>query len=55
MVLAFFPAVQQQVHNANPVRYGRNTDALVNLNTKLSFFSRGEIVVALAEVQPIKS
>ena len=33
---SFFPAVQLQVHNENPARYGRNTDALVNLNTKLN-------------------
>ena len=29
---SFFPTVQ--VHNENPARCGRNTDALVNLNTK---------------------
>ena len=28
---SFFPTVQLQVHNENPARYGRNTDALVNL------------------------
>ena len=33
---SFFPTVQLQVHNANPARYGRNTDALVNLITKLN-------------------
>ena len=27
--------MQLQVHNENPARCGRNTDALVNLNTKL--------------------
>ena len=32
---SFFPTVQLQVHNENPSRYGRNTNALVNLNTKL--------------------
>ena len=32
----FFSTVQLQVLNAHPVRYGRNTDALVNLNTKLN-------------------
>ena len=26
--------MQLQVHNENPGRYGRNTDGLVNLNTK---------------------
>ena len=31
----FFQTVQLQVHNANLVWYGRSTDALVNLNTKL--------------------
>ena len=31
-----FPTVQLQVHNENSVRCGRNTDALVNLNTKLN-------------------
>ena len=30
--------MQLQVHNENPARYGRNTDALVNLNTKLNYF-----------------
>ena len=30
---SFFPTVQLQVHNENPARYGRNTNALVNLNT----------------------
>ena len=37
---SFFMTVQPQVHNENPARYGRNTDALVKLNTKLnwSFF-----------------
>ena len=30
-----FPTVQLQVHNENPARYGRNTSALVSLNTKL--------------------
>ena len=34
---SFFSTVQLQVHNENPARYGRNTDALVNLNTKLNF------------------
>ena len=33
---SFFPTVQLQVHNENPARCGRNTDALVNLNTKLT-------------------
>ena len=37
MVLAFFPTVQLQVHNENPVRYGINTDALLHLNTKLNW------------------
>ena len=32
---SFFPTVQLQVHTENSARYGRNTDALVNLNTKL--------------------
>ena len=32
----FFPTVRLQVHNENPARYGRNTEALVNLNTKLN-------------------
>ena len=32
----FFQTVQLQVHDENPVSYGRNTDALVNLNTKLN-------------------
>ena len=27
------------MHNENPARYGRNTDALVNLNTKLNLRS----------------
>ena len=34
-----FPTVQLQVHNENPVRYGRNTNALVNLSTKLNYIS----------------
>ena len=34
---SFFPTVQLQVHNENPARYGRNTDALVNRNTKLNW------------------
>ena len=34
---SFFPTVQLQVHNENPAWYGRNTDALVNLNTKLNW------------------
>ena len=53
MVLAFFPAVQLQVHKENPVRDGRNTDALINLNTKLNllvtyyiYFSK-RLIVAL--------
>ena len=33
---SFFPTVQLQVHNENPARYGKSTDALVNLNTKLN-------------------
>ena len=33
---SFFPTVQLQVHNENQARYGRNTDALVNLSTKLN-------------------
>ena len=36
MVLTFFPTVQLRVHNENSVRCGRNTDAQVNLNTKLN-------------------
>ena len=31
-----FPTVQLQVHTENSARCGRNTDALVNLNTKLN-------------------
>ena len=31
-----FLRVQLQVHNENLARYGRNTEALVNLNTKLN-------------------
>ena len=31
-----FLTVQLQVHNENPARYGRHTDTLVNLNTKLN-------------------
>ena len=33
---SFFPVVQLQVHNENPGLYGRNTDAIVNLNTMLN-------------------
>ena len=36
---SFFPTVQLQVHNENPARYRRNTNALVNLNTKLNSFT----------------
>ena len=32
----FFPTVQLQEHNKNPARYGRITDALVNLKIKLN-------------------
>ena len=40
MIFPFFPTVQLQVHNENPARYGRNTNALVNLNTKLTKLMR---------------
>ena len=33
---ASFLTVQLQVHYENPARYGKNTDALVNLITKLN-------------------
>ena len=33
----FFDSATTVVHNGNPVRYGRNTDAVVNLNTKLNY------------------
>ena len=36
--ISFFQTVQLQVHNENPAQCGRNTDALVNLNTKLPEF-----------------
>ena len=38
-----FPTVQLQVHNENPARHGRNTDVLVNLNTKLTNYCRGRV------------
>ena len=33
----FFPTVQLQVYNENPVRFTKNTDSVVNLNTKLNY------------------
>ena len=45
----FFPTVQLQVHNEKPVRYGRNTVVLVNLNTKLNLLTRNKYFQILTD------
>ena len=44
---SFLLTGQLQVHNGNPARYGRNTNALVNLNTKLNLGWMDSVKVAL--------